>query len=230
MNNFTVNPYLYWHNKMMQNYAIYQNNKNNKPRQINISGEWDTNWGKMILEQIDNKVTGTYEWDNGKIEGTLEGYILKGFWSQDVTHDCPNDKGPIEFTFSSDVKSFTGVYAYCDGKVAGGWTGTLINKTPALNVVGTWTVGSGKIVLEQQNELIKGRYEGLGLEGGFQGDIFGNLQGNILTGAWYENPNLYSTGGSGPIRIIFSTDGKELSASYYDHKGLSNNLKGVRMD
>jgi hypothetical protein len=227
MSNYITNPYLYWHYKMMQNYAIYQNKKTRK--QIDVSGEWDTNWGKLTLEQADNKVTGTYEWDNGKLEGIFEGYTLKGFWSEAQSYDCPHEKGLFELTFSSDGKSFMGPWSYCDGKTAGDWTGTLKNTTFQLNVSGVWTVGDGKIILEQVNGDIKGKYEGLDLGGDGEGYILGTLQGNTLIGEWYGDPGFNYIGGSGSLRILFSPHGGSFIIYFYDYNGLANTFKALRM-
>jgi hypothetical protein len=231
MSNYITNPYLYWHNKMMHNYTIYENSKNKKTtRQINVSGEWDTNWGKMTLEQNDNKVTGTYEWDNGKLEGNLEEYTLKGFWSEPQSYDCPNEKGTFELTFYSDGKSFIGSWGYCDVKIAGDWTGTLKTTTPQLNVSGVWIVGDGKIILEQHNGNVKGKYLDLdlGVEG--EGDIFGILQGNILIGQWYGDPALNCPGGSGGLKILFSPQGNSLLIHFSDYTGLVNTFKAFKMN
>ena len=85
------------------------------------SGEWDTEqWGKMTLQQNGNKVTGSYEWDGGKIAGTVSGNMLKGTWSESPTYQPENDAGDFEFTLSPDGNSFTGRWRYGSG---GDWDG-----------------------------------------------------------------------------------------------------------
>lgn len=87
---------------------------------VSIAGTWDTTFGHMIIKQSGNKVTGTYTHDNGKIEGTLNGNILIGKWSEAPSYSSPYDAGDFKFVFSKDFKSFTGSYRYGFGKES--WT------------------------------------------------------------------------------------------------------------
>jgi len=96
------------------------------------SGTWDTNWGTMHLTQSQGKVTGTYSWDDGKIEGyiskNLSGDMLAGTWSEEPSYAPPSDAGDFEFIMAPDFNSFTGCWRYgssgewedCD------WTGTRV--------------------------------------------------------------------------------------------------------
>jgi hypothetical protein len=98
---------------------------------LNWSGTWDTNWGTMHLTQSLGKVTGTYDYDDGKIEGyiskNLSGNILVGTWSEYPSYAPPDDAGDIEFTMSSDGNSFTGQWRYgSSGDWYGDWNGTRI--------------------------------------------------------------------------------------------------------
>jgi hypothetical protein len=93
---------------------------------LSIAGIWDTTFGQMIITQSGNKITGTYTHDNGKIEGTLNGNVLIGKWSETPSYNPPNDAGEIKFIFSKDFKSFTGYWKYGFGGKdwSGEWYGS----------------------------------------------------------------------------------------------------------
>ena len=88
------------------------------------AGTWDSGqWGEMKLTQNGSTVTGTYTWDEGKIEGTVFGNMLRGTWSESPSYSSPDDAGDFEFTLSSDDNSFTGKWRYgSDGDWDGDWT------------------------------------------------------------------------------------------------------------
>jgi hypothetical protein len=92
------------------------------------AGKWDTEqWGEMTLQQNGSKVTGEYEWDGGKITGTVSGNMLKGTWSEAPTYQPENDAGDFEFTISSDGNSFSGRWRYgYSGDWDGDWDGERI--------------------------------------------------------------------------------------------------------
>jgi predicted small secreted protein len=99
---------------------------------LNWSGTWDTNWGTMYLTQSLGKVTGTYDYDDGKIEGyiskNLSGNILVGTWSEYPSYAPPDDAGDIEFIMSSDSNSFTGRWRYgYSGDWYSDWNGTRVS-------------------------------------------------------------------------------------------------------
>jgi len=98
---------------------------------LNWSGTWDSSWGTMYLTQSLGKVTGTYDYQGGKIEGyiskNLSGDILVGTWSEDPSYAPPDDAGDIEFIMSPDLNSFTGQWRYgSSGDWHTDWTGTRI--------------------------------------------------------------------------------------------------------
>ena len=92
------------------------------------TGTWDSpEWGEMSLVQNGNKVTGQYEWQGGKITGTVSGNMLKGTWSESPSYEPPNDAGDFEFTISADGKSFTGRWRYgSSGDWKGSWSGSKV--------------------------------------------------------------------------------------------------------
>jgi len=77
-------------------------------------GVWDTNQGKMQLEQSENRVTGTYG-SSGKIEGTVNGSVLKG------TYQWTSKTGVYELTMSADGASFAGKWSRSGAN--GKWSG-----------------------------------------------------------------------------------------------------------
>lgn len=90
----------------------------------NWSGVWSTNWGRMELQQVGDRVTGHYTHDRGRINAKIVGNQLIGKWSEADTYHPPNDAGDIEFTLSSDGRSFTGKWRYgSSGSWSDGWTG-----------------------------------------------------------------------------------------------------------
>lgn len=99
------------------------------------SGRWDSYWrdgeARILLQQQGEKVSGTYDPGEGRIEGQTEGRILRGSWFQDGT------SGPILFALSGDGQSFTGRFMdgeYWNGKkvsdTAGSYTAKVNQETP----------------------------------------------------------------------------------------------------
>lgn len=87
----------------------------------NFAGEWKTTWLDMSLTQAGNRVTGTFAWADGKVEGTVTGNILRFHWTQS------NGKGAGHLTLSEDGKSFKGFWSYTDdpdNQSGGTWDGT----------------------------------------------------------------------------------------------------------
>jgi len=77
-----------------------------------ISGVWDTNFGRLTITQEGFIVRGEYSHDQGRIEGVLIGRTLKGKWSEAPSYRPPQDAGEFEFAFAQDFKSFTGKWRY----------------------------------------------------------------------------------------------------------------------
>ncbi|MBD3362865.1 hypothetical protein GF362_04040 [Candidatus Dojkabacteria bacterium] len=91
-----------------------------------LSGTWDTDWGKMTLTQSENSVTGNYEHDQGKIEGTFDGSFASGTWSEAPSYSPPTDAGKFEWTFTG-CDHFEGKWGYGDDEPTGTWWGTKSN-------------------------------------------------------------------------------------------------------
>ena len=87
-------------------------------------GEWDSNWGHMILAQSGNLVTGTYTHDSGRIDAIVTGNTLTGTWSEAPSYAPDKDAGDIRFTMSADGKTFDGSWGYGSSLSGGSWTGS----------------------------------------------------------------------------------------------------------
>ncbi|WP_042271708.1 hypothetical protein [Faecalimicrobium dakarense] len=203
-----------WYNKIFYDYILRQyyslnsiNNYKRSENKIDISGQWATNWGTMKLVQEGNKVVGTYEWDNGKIEGILEGYNFKGTWSEPPTYKCPDLKGGLDFKFSVTGQSFEGSWSYCDLKEAGVWMGTKITQPEVNSVNGSWTIDNGLLLLEQGNGKIDGTYiEGLNENSiRLNGDIVKNDSINkfVVDGEWIKAPTYDCPENKGKVYMEF---------------------------
>ncbi len=76
---------------------------------VSFNGTWKTIAGgthqyTVILQQIGNKVTGTYSPGNGKLfDGVISDNRLTFSWTQDGGHE-----GTAQFTLDQDGKGFTG--------------------------------------------------------------------------------------------------------------------------
>lgn len=92
---------------------------------IDVSGEWATNFKKLVLYQFNGDVIGRYELRDGVIKGTLKDNVLTGIWVQNRSlADC--NYGPFKLTFTND--SFEGVYGFCDELSSRIWSGRKIKK------------------------------------------------------------------------------------------------------
>ncbi len=74
----------------------------------------------LTLQQTGDTVTGTYTPNNGKIEGTVSGKILRFKWTSD------GGKGSGRFVLDKGGMAFSGSYSNGDDpdKVDGTWNGT----------------------------------------------------------------------------------------------------------
>jgi hypothetical protein len=91
------------------------------------TGAWSTDWGRMELTQTDSTVTGTYEFDEGQIQGTVQGDKLIGTWAEAPTDGGFAREGEFEFTMSADGNSFLGRWRYDSSGDWEEWTGTRIS-------------------------------------------------------------------------------------------------------
>lgn len=96
-------------------------------RTLQISGQYQTDFGLVVLNQNGDRVSGTVEHKNGRLSGDLRGNVVRGFWAQEPTYLKPDDAGDFEFTFANDGRSFQGVWRYgTEGPWKDKWNGQLV--------------------------------------------------------------------------------------------------------
>ena len=71
-----------------------------------VSGTYATNFNNFHLKQEGTSVTGCYEWDQGILNGGIEGRIMKFTWIE------TGQKGPAVMVFTSDGQKFYGLWWY----------------------------------------------------------------------------------------------------------------------
>ncbi|MBP2022575.1 hypothetical protein J2Z44_002398 [Clostridium punense] len=175
----------------------FENTCNFPLPRIDVSGTWTTGWKgapvKMVLSQDGNVVTGTYEFNNGKVIGTLNGNIMEGSWTE------VDNSGLFRFNFFNDGNSFDGTWGFGKDISGGGiWYGRKLLEEK-VNVTGTWDTNYARLYLEQKSSTVVGRYDKN------NGILEGVLEGNILIGDWYESRfKLGSFDTNGNFRLTFS--------------------------
>lgn len=86
---------------------------------LQLKRNYNSNFGKMTITQNGNKISGTYDFEDGKFEGTLSGNVVQGKWTQ------TGISGLLEITFTNDAKSFTCKWRYDTSTTwYNNWTGT----------------------------------------------------------------------------------------------------------
>jgi hypothetical protein len=95
---------------------------------VSFVGVWKTDFGNVTATQEGNKISVTYTHDNGKIEGTMEGNVVKGRWSEAPSYKPPRDAGEFEFVIAGDGNAFQGRWCYgFEGKQwRTDWNGTRV--------------------------------------------------------------------------------------------------------
>ena len=71
-----------------------------------VSGTYETNYNDFHLRQQGTSVTGCYEWDEGILNGGIEGRIMKFTWKE------TGQQGPAVMVFSSNGERFFGLWWY----------------------------------------------------------------------------------------------------------------------
>jgi hypothetical protein len=49
---------------------------------LDISGSYTSNWGSVVLHQSHGRVTGEYDYQHGRIDGVLDGNVLRYAWHE----------------------------------------------------------------------------------------------------------------------------------------------------
>ena len=166
------------------------------------SGVFSTNFNDMVFFWDGNRITGTYEFRNGRIEGTLNGHTLTGRWTQD------NAKGRLVFEFNDDFTTFSGKWSYDDAEPAGTWDGKLKSGSGlkpdsgegGKKASGRWIPAGdfsssfSNIRFRQEDNKVTGTYDHR------NGRIEGTLSGRTLTGRWTQD------NGKGRFVFVFNDD------------------------
>ena len=93
------------------------------------AGTYDTNWGIMKLIQSGNAVTGTYEYKDGRISGTVSGTTFTGTWSEGPSYQPPDQAGDVTLKLSTGGTELSGQWRYgFSGAWSGDWNGIKIAK------------------------------------------------------------------------------------------------------
>ncbi len=196
-------------------------NPNPVPSGCNFTGTWDTDFGDLHLTQTGNVLTGSYNWKDGRIVGTVSGNSATGTWSQSPSFQPPDDAGDFTFTLSSGCQSFSGQWRYgsCgwEGTIRGTRAGQTIPPTPPTppNPVppapapvscawtGTWSCDwSDALNLTQSGTSVTGSY--------FRPSwncwvtLDGTVSGSTLTGI-YTDPSGGTTT-QGKFQFVMSAD------------------------
>ena len=158
----------------------------------NASGTYNTDFSEMTLQQNGNKVTGTYNWADGRIEGTISGRTVSGWWYQS------NGKGKFVFDFNSDFSAFTGKWGRNNDTPSGKWDGKRIGgasvSAPAVELSGTYDTDFSEMTLQQYGNKVTGTYKWA------DGRIEGTISGHTVTGWWYQS------NGKGKFVFEFNSD------------------------
>jgi hypothetical protein len=194
------------------------------------TGTWKTDFNDMTLTQSGSAVTGTYGYDNGRIEGTVSGNTLSGRWSEAPSYKEPNDAGRFVFTLGSDCTSFTGTWGYGGESTGSAWSGTLGggSSTPAGGTTATTSTATTRVTTPATGgasgtsgggsggcswtgtwktdfndmTLTQSGSAVTGTYGYDNGRIEGTVSGNTLSGRWSEAPSYKEPNDAG--RFVFT--------------------------
>ena len=168
-----------------------------------VSGVFNSDFHELTIIQNGNQVTGTYKYRGGRIEGTVSGRTITGWWYQD------NGKGKMVFEFNSEFTEFTGKWGNNDAVPSGKWNGTRIGGqvVSGLTTVGHTNESSNLVLINgiynsDFNELtiIQNGNQVTGTYKYRNGRIEGTLNGRTLTGWWYQD------NGKGKMIFEFNSD------------------------
>jgi hypothetical protein len=188
----------------------------------NWTGTWQCGQIKMYFSQAGNQVTGWYDYQDGKLQGTATGNTLAGTWSE-----SPSKTGDIRLTISADGKSFLGSYGALPSQK---WVCTRISsETPpagpaalgppptavVANWSGKWICGNwGTLTLSQSDDRVTGTYTYK------EGKLTGNAALNKLFATWSEAPLYVVPVSAGEAEFTMSADGNSFTGRWrYGYSG-----------
>ncbi len=151
-----------------------------------LAGSWSTSFGAMTFSAAANGIVrASYPYNDGSIEGRLDGVVLSGFWvERSSSKTCANQRegsyrwGRVEFRFAAGFTAFTGKWSYCDAAVSTAWNGTKIGGGAG---TASWSTSYGVMIFpDPVAGPIRATY------GTDEGRIIGEAQGTELSGYWVE--------------------------------------------
>ena len=92
---------------------IAESERASAPPRMDVTGVYDTDFKELTLRQNGSHVSGTYKYQNGRVEGVLSGYTLIGRWTQS------NGQGRLVFEFKPDGSGFNGKWGSHDTNPTG---------------------------------------------------------------------------------------------------------------
>ena len=99
------------------------------PTLPDISGTYATDYSDFHVRQQGTALIGCYEYDEGLLEGIIEGRLMKITWKESGGDD---DRGPAVMVFAPDGKSFKGFWWHMrsgSGRPNGTWDGAKTSDT-----------------------------------------------------------------------------------------------------
>jgi len=90
----------------------------------NISGTYDSSYSQFHILQQGTALSGCYEYNEGLMEGSIEGRVMKLTWREG------ENRGPAVMVFARDANSFRGYYWHQGGEKgapAGSWDGKKVS-------------------------------------------------------------------------------------------------------
>ncbi|HEY9054262.1 MAG TPA: hypothetical protein VIO60_05530 [Rectinemataceae bacterium] len=193
-----------------------------------VTGVYSSDFGDLTLQQVGTRVTGTYPHAEGRIEGTISGLTVSGWWYQS------NGKGRFVFNFSPDASAFTGKWSYESAEPSSQWNGKRISggpstlSPPALvspgpsyaipYLAGVYESDFGKVTLSQNGASVTGTYEHA------DGRVEGTLSGSTVSGWWYQS------NGKGRFVFVFNSDASAFTGKWsYESAEPSGQWNGRRI-
>ena len=116
---------------------------------VNISGTYETSYSSFHVLQQGTALTGCYEYNEGLLEGAIEGRVMKITWRESGS---PDNRGPAVMVFAPDGKTFRGFWWRLgseQGAPNGAWDGKKISGN-----VGGCPHWSGSVGGELKKQLI----------------------------------------------------------------------------
>jgi outer membrane protein OmpA-like peptidoglycan-associated protein len=126
-----------------------------------VSGTYDSSYGKFHIRQQGTSVTGCYDTGSGLIDGGVEGRVLTFTW-----REVSKRYGPAIMVFSPDGKQMTGVWwDHGNTNMAGGiWDGT--RKSNEVGSCRHWAGGVKEQLTKDLEESGRARVYGINFDTG----------------------------------------------------------------